>query len=126
MREVVQTDKGPAAVGPYSQAIVAGGLVWVSGQIPLDPATGQLVGSTGAEQAEQVLRNLRAILEAAGASMEQVVRATVYLVDLGEFDAVNQVYAKHFGERPPARVCVQVSRLPKGARVEIDAVAAIS
>ena len=126
MRDVIHTDRAPAAVGPYSQAIVCGGLVWVAGQIPLDPSSGRLVGETIEEQTERVLLNLRAILEAAGTGMDRVVRATVYLKDLAEFDAVNAVYARHFGENPPARACVEVCRLPKGARLEIDAVADVS
>lgn len=126
MRKVIKTDNAPGAVGPYSQAIVAGGLVWVSGQIPLDPATGRQVEGGIEAQAEQVLRNLRGVLEAAGSGMERVVRATVYLVDMGQFDVVNAVYARHFVGDPPARVCVEVSRLPKGVDVEIDAVAEVS
>jgi len=126
MRKVIRTKNAPGAVGPYSQAIVSGGLVWVSGQIPLDPATGQMVEGGIEAQAEQVLCNVRGVLEAAGSGMDRVVRATVYLVDLNHFDAVNAVYARHFGSEPPSRVCVEVCRLPKGAEVEIDAVAELS
>jgi 2-iminobutanoate/2-iminopropanoate deaminase len=123
MREVVLTDLAPGPVGPYSQAIVAGGCVWVSGQIPLDPASGSLVEGGIEAQTRQVLDNVRAVLEAAGSGLDRVIKCTVYLTDLGEFDAVNRVYAEFFGERPPARVCVEVAALPKGARVEIEAVA---
>lgn len=125
MRKPVRTDGAPGAVGPYVQGVVAGELVWCSGQIPLDPATGALVDGTIGEQTDRVLRNLGAVLEAAGSSLGRVVRATVYLVDMGDFEEMNRVYAAHFPGDPPARVCVEVSRLPKGARVEIDAVATL-
>ena len=123
MRTVVQTDRAPAAVGPYSQAIRAGGTVWASGQIPLDPATGLLVEGGVEEQARQALRNLGAVLEAAGSGFDRVVKATVYLTDFADFEAVNRVYAEFMSAPPPARVCVQVSRLPRDARIEIDAIA---
>ncbi len=126
MRQVVATDQAPGAVGPYSQAVVAGGFAWVSGQIPLDPATGTMVEGEIEDQTRRVLDNLRAVLEAAGSRLERVVRATVYLVDMADFERVNAVYAEYFRKQPPARVCVEVSRLPKGARVEIDAVAEVS
>ena len=126
MRQVVRTDGAPGAVGPYSQAIKAAELVWVSGQIPLDQATGGLVEGGIEEQTERVLGNLAAILQAAGSGMDRVVRATVYLTDLEDFEAMNRTYATWFGEVPPARVCVEVSRLPKAARIEIDAVALAS
>ncbi len=122
-RVAITTERAPAAIGPYSQAIAAGGLVWVSGQIPLDPRTGQMDPGDIADQTRRVLDNLRGVVEAAGSSLAQVLRTTVYLRDLGEFEAVNRVYAEYFGDRPPARACVEVSALPKGARVEIDAVA---
>ena len=122
-RKVVSTASAPGAVGPYSQAIVCDGWVWVSGQIPLDPATGEMVGGDVAAQADRVLRSLREILEEAGSSMERVVKATVYLRDMADFAEVNRVYAGFFGDQPPARVCVAVSGLPKDARIEIDAVA---
>jgi 2-iminobutanoate/2-iminopropanoate deaminase len=124
MRRVIRTTAAPSAIGPYSQAIQAAGLVWVSGQIALDPRTGRLVAGGIEAEARQALSNLRAVLESAGCGLEQVVRATVYLVDLEDFEAVNRVYAEFFADAPPARVCVEVSGLPKGARVEIDAVAA--
>ncbi len=123
MKNAVQTDRAPAAVGPYSQAIRAGGMVWASGQIPLDPATGLVVEGGVEEQARQALRNLGAVLEAAGSGFDRVVKATVYLTDLADFERVNRVYAEFMPSPPPARVCVQVSRLPRDARVEIDAVA---
>jgi len=123
MRETIHSDRAPKAVGPYSQAIAAGGLIWASGQIPLLPATGVMVEGGVGEQARQALCNLRAVLEAAGSGLDRVVKATVYLVDMGDFEEVNGVYAEFFGEAPPARVCVEVSGLPKGARVEVDAVA---
>lgn len=123
MREVVATDRAPQAIGPYSQAIRAGGLIWVSGQIPLDPVSGELVRGEVEAQTRRVLANLQGILEAAGSSMDHVIRATVWLTDMGQFEAVNRVYAEAFPNDPPARVCVAVSALPKGADVEIDAVA---
>jgi len=124
MRKVIHSDRAPAAVGPYSQAIVTDGWVWASGQIALDPATGELVGAgDAAAEARQALTNLEAVLEAAGCGLDRVIRATVYLADMGDFATVNEVYAEFFRESPPARVCVEVSALPKGARVEVDAVA---
>jgi 2-iminobutanoate/2-iminopropanoate deaminase len=122
-RRRISTDRGPAAIGPYSQAIVAGDLVFVSGQIPLDPASGRLVGGDAAAQTEQVMRNLAAILEASGSSLDRAVKATIYLADLKDFDAVNRVYGAAFSAEPPARATVQVAGLPKGALVEIDLVA---
>jgi 2-iminobutanoate/2-iminopropanoate deaminase len=125
MRKVISTERAPGAVGPYSQAIVAGGFVWCSGQIPLDPSTGQLVQGEIEDEARQVLSNLRAVLDAAGSSLDRVVRATVYLADLSDFERVNAVYAESFGDQPPARVCIEACGLPKGARIEIDAIAEI-
>ncbi len=122
--EIVTTDRAPRAIGPYSQAVVAaGGWIFCSGQIPLDPATGAVVAGGIAEQTRRVLENLRAVLEAAGASLADVVKTTVYLKDLGEFQAMNETYARFFPERPPARATVEVARLPKDVRVEIDCVA---
>lgn len=123
MRERIQASSAAPAVGPYSQAIRAGGWIWVSGQIGLDPASGRLVDGGVEAEARQALGHLKSILEAAGSDLSRVVKATVYLVDMGEFDAVNRVYASFFGEEPPARMCLEVAGLPKGGRVAIDAVA---
>jgi 2-iminobutanoate/2-iminopropanoate deaminase len=124
MRELVRTDRAPAAIGPYSQGVRCGGFLFCAGQIPLDPATGKMVEGGIAEQTERVLRNLEAVLAAGGATLSSVVKTTVYLVDLGEFPAMNAVYGRFFPGDPPARATVEVSRLPAGARVEIEAVAA--
>ncbi len=121
-RAVASTD-APAAIGPYSQAIAAGGLVFTSGQVALDPATGQLVGSDVAAQTDQALRNLVAVLARAGCTPRDVLRTTVYLRDMADFAAMNAVYAGFFGDPPPARSTVAVAGLPKDARVEIDAIA---
>lgn len=123
MRVKVQTDNAPAAIGPYSQGIKAGNLVFVSGQIPIDPQTGNFVEGGVGEQTEQVLKNLSAVLEAAGSSLSQVVKTTVFLADMKEFTAMNEVYAKFFTEEPPARATVAAAGLPKDARVEIEAIA---
>ncbi|MCP3980433.1 MAG: RidA family protein [bacterium] len=122
MREVIRTAEAPAAVGPYSQGVVAAGLVWVSGQIPFDPATGRMVEGGIEAQTERVMLNVGAVLEAGGSGFDKLIRATIYLTDLGDFEAVNAVYARFFSGEPPARACVEVSRLPKGVAVEIDAV----
>lgn len=124
-REIVQAEGAPAAIGPYSQAVSVAGLLFCSGQIPLDPATGELVGETPAEQAHRCLENLQAVCEAAGASLQQAVRLTVYMTDLAAFAEVNEVYATFFPNDPPARAAVGVAQLPKGAQVEIDAVVAL-
>jgi 2-iminobutanoate/2-iminopropanoate deaminase len=126
MRKVIHTDDAPGAVGPYSQAIASAGYVWASGQIALDPASGEMVADGVEAETVQVMKNLGAVLEAAGSSLAGIVKATVYLIDLGDFEKVNKIYGSYFPEAPPARVCIQVSRLPKGASVEIDAVAEIS
>jgi 2-iminobutanoate/2-iminopropanoate deaminase len=123
MKESVHTDKAPAAVGPYSQAIKANGMIFASGQIPLDPATGKLVEGGIREQTEQVLKNLKAIVEAAGSSFERVVKTTVFLADLEEFGEMNEVYSRFFPEPRPARSTVEVARLPRDVRVEIDLIA---
>jgi len=123
MREVVETEHAPAAIGPYSQAIRAGGFVFTSGQIAIDPATQQVIAGDVAAQTVRVLENLAAILEAAGTSMDKVVRCTVFLKDMGDFKAMNEVYGKYFNEAPPARSTVEVARLPKDVLVEIDVVA---
>ena len=119
----VATDNAPKAIGPYSQAIVADDIVFTAGQVALDPTTGELIGKTVAEQTEQVLKNLTAVLAASGSSLGQVVKTTVFLADMADFTAMNEVYAKHFGGHRPARSTVQAAGLPKGARVEIDAIA---
>jgi 2-iminobutanoate/2-iminopropanoate deaminase len=124
-KTIVTTEHAPAAVGPYSQGVVQGGCVWTAGQIALDPATGKMVGSNAAEQAERALHNLGAILEAAGSGFDRVVRATIYLVSMDDFASVNEVYGRFFGEPYPARACVEVCKLPLGALVEIDAVAEV-
>lgn len=125
-KQVIITAEAPAAIGPYSQAIRVGNLVFASGQIPLHPQTGEVVGETAAEQARQVLRNLQAVLQAAGASLPDVVKTTIFLTDLGQFAAVNAVYAEFFPENPPARSTVQVAALPRGVQVEIEAIAVIT
>jgi 2-iminobutanoate/2-iminopropanoate deaminase len=125
VKEVIATDRGPKAIGPYSQAIRANGLLFVSGQIPLDPVTQQLVSGDIQAQTERVLENVKGIVEAAGSSLDQVVRATVFLVDLNEFAAMNEVYGRYFQKQPPARSTVQVSRLPREVRVEIDVIALV-
>jgi len=123
VKEIVQTDRAPQAIGPYSQALKANGLVFASGQIPTDPQTGQFVPGGIAEQTEQVLKNLAAVLEAAGSSLDRVVKTTVFLLDMAEFAQMNEVYGKFFTEQPPARATVQAARLPRDARVEIEAIA---
>jgi len=124
-RQMVKTSGAPAAIGPYSQGIAAGGFLFVSGQIPLDPATGVMVQGDVRVQVIRVLDNLKAILEEAGSGMERVVRTTVYLTDLREFMEMNEVYRRYFAADPPARSTVEVSALPQGARVEIDAIACV-
>ena len=123
MRRAVSSDGAPKAIGPYSQAVQAGDFLFLSGQIPLDPVTGQMAGPDVRAQAHQVMRNLDAVLRAAGASLARVVRTTIYLADMGDFAAVNEVYGGYFEEPAPARATVQAARLPRDARVEIDAVA---
>ncbi len=122
-RTVISTTTAPAAIGPYSQAIVAGDLIFCSGQIPLDPESGQLVGDDIEAQTRRVLNNLRAVLQAAGSSFAQVVKTTIFLHDMSDFQIVNAIYAEYFGEEPPARSTVQVARLPRDVRVEIEAIA---
>ena len=121
--ERIETDRAPAAIGPYSQAIGAGDLLYTAGQIPLDPATMSMVGGDVTEQTEQVLRNLAAVLEAGESGLDRVVKTTVFLADMGDFAAMNEVYARHFGDHRPARSAVEAAALPKGALVEIEAVA---
>lgn len=125
-RDVVATTGAPAAIGPYSQAVRVGNLVFCSGQIALDPKSGQMVAAGDVvAQTRQVLANLKAVLEAAGSGLAQVVKTTIFLVDLGDFTAVNQVYGESFPSAPPARATVEVSRLPRDARVEIEAIAVV-
>lgn len=121
--EVVATDKAPAAIGPYSQGMRLGGLVFTAGQIPLDPSSGKLVEGDVTVQAEQVMKNLAAVLDAAGSSLSRVVKTTCFLVDLDDFAAFNEVYGKHMGDSRPARSTIQVAKLPAGARVEVEAIA---
>ena len=123
MKQIVRTEAAPQAIGPYSQAVVAGGFVFASGQIPTDPATGQFVEGGVSEQTRQVLRNLSEVLKAAGTGLERVVKTTVFLADMNDFAEMNEVYGSFFGENPPARSTVQAARLPRDARVEIDVVA---
>ena len=123
MKERVQTDQAPKAIGPYSQAVKANGMLFASGQVPLDPATGQIIEGTIAEQTERVLHNLKAVLEAAGTSLDRVVKTTVFLADMNDFGEMNETYGRFFEGVAPARSTVEVSRLPKDARVEIDLIA---
>ena len=125
MKEVVLTARGPKPIGPYSQAIKANGLVFVSGQFALDPQSGEFVGTDVRQQTERVLENLKAILEAAGTSLKHVVKTTVFLEDMNDFPAMNEAYAKYFSTTPPARSTVQAARLPKDALVEIDVIASL-
>jgi 2-iminobutanoate/2-iminopropanoate deaminase len=127
MRSIVSTDTAPQAIGPYSQAVKidSSSLVFVSGQIPLDPKTGEMVGETAADQCRQVMTNLTAVLRAAGSDLSKIVKTTIYLADMNDFGAVNEVYGEHFPSEPPARATIQVGRLPKDALVEIDAIALV-
>jgi 2-iminobutanoate/2-iminopropanoate deaminase len=125
VREAVSSDRAPKAIGPYSQAIKAGSLLFVSGQIPLDPATGAMVEGDVAAQTHRVFANLQAILEAAGASFDHVVRTTVFLADMNDFATVNEIYGTYFSSPAPARATVQAARLPRDARVEIDLIASL-
>jgi len=122
--KILSTPHAPAAIGPYSQGVGSQGFLFLSGQIPLDPATGKLVEGDIAAQTERVLQNLKAVLESAGSSLRQVVKTTVYLKDMNEFARMNEVYARYFSENPPARATVEVARLPRDVRVEIDCIAA--
>ena len=127
VKKVVKTDAAPGALGPYSQAIVAGGMVYCAGQIPLDPATGNIVSGGVVEQTVQVLKNLRAVLKAAGSDLDRAVKTIVFLKDMNDFAAMNEVYGKpeYFGAEPPARSTVEVARLPRDVRVEIEVVALV-
>jgi 2-iminobutanoate/2-iminopropanoate deaminase len=123
VRQIVKTENAPGAIGPYSQAVIAGGFVFASGQIPIDPQTGEFVAGGVAEQTEQVLRNLSAVLEAAGTGLARVVKTTVFLADMNDFAAMNEVYGRYFSEQAPARATVEAARLPRDARVEIEVIA---
>ena len=125
VKQTISTEHAPQAIGPYSQAVNANGFVFASGQIPIDPATGQFVEGGIAEQTEQVLKNVAAVLQAAGSSLDRVVKTTVFLADMNEFAAMNEVYGRHFGENPPARATVEAARLPRDAKVEIEAIALV-
>jgi len=126
MKKIISTPNAPAAIGPYSQAVVSNGFAFLSGQIPLDPATGQLIESRDiAAQTQRVLENLQAVLEACGSSFSKVVKTTVYLKDMGEFALMNEVYARYFPEDAPARATVEAARLPRDVRVEIDCIATV-
>jgi 2-iminobutanoate/2-iminopropanoate deaminase len=125
-KEIIHTPNAPAAIGPYSQAVRWNGLVFASGQIPLDPATGQLVEGGIEEQAARVLENLKAVLEASGARLDTVLKTTIFLKDLGDFAKVNEIYGRYFPEKPPARATVEAARLPRDVRVEIEAVAFVA
>ena len=126
MKEIIATEQAPQAIGPYSQAVRVGNMVFASGQIPLDPATKEFVPGGIAEQTEQVLRNLKAVFAAAGVEMDQIVKTTVFLADMNDFTAMNEVYGKYFSDKPPARATVQAARLPRDAKVEIEAIAVTS
>jgi 2-iminobutanoate/2-iminopropanoate deaminase len=126
VRQVISAPDAPEAMGAYSPAIKAGNLLFVSGQIPIDPASGELVTGDIAAQTEQVMRNLAALLRAAGVGFEHVVRTTVFLADMDEFAAMNEVYSRHVAAPPPARATVQVARLPRGVKIEVDAIAVLS
>ena len=125
MKQIISTDRAPRAIGPYSQAVRAGNLVFASGQIPIDPATGEFVAGGIAEQTEQVMRNLRAVFQAAGVELSQIVKTTVFLEDMNDFTAMNEAYGRFFSENPPARATVQAARLPRDAKVEIEAIAIV-
>ena len=125
MRETVSTDNAPKAIGPYSQAVVWNGIAYLSGQIPLNPANNQLLEGDIAAQTERVLENLKAVLEACGASLESVLKTTVFLKDMGDFPKMNEVYSRYFATNPPARSTVQAAKLPRDVSVEIDAIAAV-
>ena len=126
MNEIISTENAPGAIGPYSQAVKAGGMIFCSGQIPIDPVTGEVVSHAVSEQTEQVLKNLREVLDAAGADLSHVVKTTVFLADMSDFSEMNEVYAKYFGENKPARATVQAARLPRDAKVEIDCIAVLA
>ncbi len=125
MKQTISTESAPKAIGPYSQAVVINGIAYLSGQIPLDPATNQLISGGIEQQTERVLENLKAVLEASGASLSSVLKTTVFLKDMGEFPKMNEVYARYFAVNPPARSTVQAARLPRDVSVEIDCIALV-
>ena len=125
VKEIISTENAPGAIGPYSQAVKVSGMVFCSGQIPIDVATGEFVSNDVAEQTHQVLKNLSAVLEAAGSSLNNVVKTTVFLADMNDFSTVNEIYAEYFSDNKPARATVQAARLPRDARVEIDCIAVV-
>ena len=125
MKQIVSTGQAPRAIGPYSQAVIFGNLVWLSGQIPLDPVTNQVVEGDVAVQTERVLENLKAVLEAAGSGLGKVLKTTVFLKDMGDFPRMNEVYGRYFAQDPPARATVEAARLPRDVKVEIEAIAAV-
>ena len=125
MKEIISTENAPGAIGPYSQAVKVGGMVFCSGQIPIDVATGEFVSNDVADQTHQVLKNLDAVLKAAGSGLNNVVKTTVFLADMNDFTAMNEVYAEYFSDNKPARATVQAARLPRDARVEIDCIAVV-
>jgi len=125
MKKIISTDRAPKAIGPYSQAIVNDGVAYLSGQIPLDPSTGELIAGDAAAQTERVLDNIKAVLEAAGASLSSVLKTTVFLKDMSDFAKMNEVYGRYFAENPPARSTVQAAKLPRDVMVEIDAIATV-
>jgi len=125
VKERIQTNRAPQAIGPYSQAVKANGFVFVSGQIPIDPKTGQFIAGGIAEQTEQVLKNLAALLEAAGSGLDCVMKTTVFMADMEDFAVMNEIYGRFFTDEPPARATVQAARLPRDARVEIEAIALV-
>src|SRR5579864_1813501 len=126
MREIISTDKAPKAIGPYSQAVIYNGIAYLSGQIPTDPATGQMVEGDIAVQTARVLENIKAVLEASGTSLNSVLKTTVFLKDMGDFPKMNEVYGRYFSANPPARSTVQAARLPRDVSVEIDAIASVA
>ncbi len=123
MKEIISTSKAPSAIGPYSQAVKVGNLIFISGQIPIDPSSGNMVNGDIKEQTKRVLENIKGILESVGASLANVVKTTVFMIDLSEFSLMNEVYKDYFPEKPPARSTIQVSALPRGAKIEIEAIA---
>lgn len=125
MKETISTTRAPGAIGPYSQAVKAGGMVFCSGQIPIDPATGEFVSDIVSEQTDQVLKNLSEVLRAAGTSLDNVVKTTVFLADMNDFAEMNEIYGRYFSENKPARATVQAARLPRDAKVEIECIAVL-